>query len=120
MTYGQSATEEAIEAQMMAFDLALDDVPAWAVESAARGWLRAESLPDGANPAFMPRPPQLRIMAERHVAAVRAKIYRIDKVLGAREVEPPSEEERERGRKLMAELVEALKPKEAEENAASE
>lgn len=62
--YPISGGDEMARARVQAFRVALDDVPAWAVEEAARDWLRGQ-VPSDYNTTFAPLPPQLRKLAER-------------------------------------------------------
>lgn len=69
------ASGEAIgEAKADAYMIALEDMPAWAVTAAIRGWYRGEHGPDY-NYTFAPAPADLRkfAMAERWRVAGRVK-----------------------------------------------
>lgn len=61
------------EAKAEAYMIALEDMPAWAVTAAIRGWYRGEHGTDH-NYTFAPAPSVLRrlVMAERHKVKGRA------------------------------------------------
>lgn len=72
---------------MQAFRIALDDLPAWAVEQAVKAWLRGE-VEGRSNVAFLPAPPQLRDLAKRAMAPVLAERRQLRTLLRAEVVEP--------------------------------
>jgi len=82
---------------MRGYEMALEEVPTWSVETAARGWMTGANGPN----AFAPTPPQLRLAADREVKILRGKIITL-RQLAAVKVEPtPSEEQRQRVQELV-------------------
>ena len=55
---------------MRAYEMALDEVPTWAVEEAARRWNSGKSGPQ----RFAPSPPELRCLADEVVLITKGKI----------------------------------------------
>lgn len=65
LSFGQTS-ERAADAKLEVFEIALGDVPAWAVDRAARRWLRGECPPEvdhRPNYNFPPSPSTLRALA---------------------------------------------------------
>lgn len=73
---------------MMAYDMAMEDVPTWAVEEAARRWLSGKCGPK----TFAPSPPELRLAADEVVQITRGKIASLRWLAKAEVVEPPTPE----------------------------
>jgi hypothetical protein len=93
----QASSLESMELLMAAFDMALEEVPTWAVEEAARGWIAGVHGPK----SFAPTPPQLRLAADREVKILRGKIITL-RQLAEVKVEPtPTEEQRQRVQSLI-------------------
>lgn len=69
--------------------IALEGLPLWAVEQAAKWWLRGERGDGRENYAFAPSPPQFRQLAEKATLSARARRYEAIKVLQAREQREP-------------------------------
>ncbi len=93
----QAASPETVELLMAAFDMALEEIPTWAVETAARGWIGGAFGPKD----FAPTPPQLALAAAREVKILRGKIITL-RQLAAIKVEPePTEEQRQRVQDLV-------------------
>lgn len=97
----------ATKARMEAYDIALEDVPAWAVEAAARRWIKGEvaTLGDKVNLSFPPSPPQLRALALDEWAKARAALWRYRRLMeGKTERVVPLEKRRP----LPKEMLQAL------------
>lgn len=77
----QAMNDQTASAKLRVYAAALDDLPAWALRSAAQKWMRGEC--EG-NVAFAPSPGQLRRIAEAEIARHRAVIERLRRVLNAR------------------------------------
>jgi hypothetical protein len=89
----QKASEAAGEAKAEAFDLALSDVPVWAINEAVRGWYRGQ-YGDGHNYTWQPVPTTLRSLAFLELSKIRRRISDLEDLLNAkpaRELPPPSE-----------------------------
>jgi len=67
---GQGVPAEAVDMLMMAYDMAMEDVPTWAAEEAARRWLSGKCGPK----TFAPTPPELRCAADDVVLITKGKI----------------------------------------------
>ena len=91
-------SDAVIDARSEAYDIALEDVPAWAVEVAAKRWIKGEVaiLGDKPNLSFPPSPPQLRALALDELAKMRGALWRYRRLLAGRpERVVPSELRRE-------------------------
>jgi hypothetical protein len=89
----QKASEEAGEAKAEAFDVALSDVPIWAINQAVCGWYRGQ-YGDGHNYTWQPVPAVLRSLAFLELAKIRYRIRDLENILNAkaeRGLAPPSE-----------------------------
>lgn len=73
-------------ARSEAYDIALEDVPAWTVKAAARRWIKGEVaiLGDKVNLSFPPSPPQLRALALDEWARARAALWRYQRLMGGK------------------------------------
>jgi len=76
-------SEAVIDARSEAYEIALEDVPAWAVEAAAKRWIKGDVaiLADRPNLAFPPSPPQLRALALDEWAKARAALWRYRRLM---------------------------------------
>lgn len=76
-------SEAVIDARSEAYQIALEDVPTWAVEAAAKHWLKGEvyALNDKPNLSFPPSPPQLRALALDEWAKARAALWRYRRLM---------------------------------------
>jgi hypothetical protein len=74
--------ETGVEATGEAFQMALDDVPTWAVASAARRWYRGE-CGEGFGYHWRPAPAELRRVAMVEKAKVEHRASTLRKVLAA-------------------------------------
>ena len=83
-------SEAAAEARGEAYEVAIEDVPAWAVQAGARRWIRGDVAPcgDRVNLAFPPSPPQLRALAMDEWAKTRGAAWRIRRLLAGRPERP--------------------------------
>ncbi len=77
----QSLSEEIVAARIAGYRIALDDMPAWAVEEAAKMWLRG-SLPEAGQ--YAPAPPVLRRTAAALLAKVQNERAGYERLLYAR------------------------------------
>lgn len=97
--------EGAAEMRMEAYRMALDDLPAWTIERAARMWLRGENSSGGENYAFAPSPPQLRRLAQLAFTPVRAQRSSLLRLLRAKPDEEYPEPHREVMRAKLARMI---------------
>jgi hypothetical protein len=74
--------ETGVEATGEAFQMALDDVPTWAVAAAARRWYRGE-CGEGFDYHWRPAPAELRRIAMLEKAKVQHRAATLRKVLAA-------------------------------------
>lgn len=93
-----NVSEAAAKARSAAYEIALDDVPTWAVRAAVKRWLRGDvaCLGERANLAFPPSPPQLRGLVMDEWAKARGALWRyrrlangkpeVAKPVGSREI----------------------------------
>lgn len=91
----QKASQDAgeAEAEAEAFDMALGDVPVWAINAAVRRWYRGQ-YGEGHSYTWQPAPAVLRSLAFLELAKIRRRIRDLESVLNAkaeRELPPPSE-----------------------------
>ncbi|SCM75386.1 hypothetical protein KL86PLE_20054 [uncultured Pleomorphomonas sp.] len=95
------------KARREAYEIAIEDVPAWTVEAAAKRWLKGEvaTLGDKVNLSFPPSPPQLRALALDEWAKARAALWRYRRLMeGKTERVVPLEKRRP----LPKEMLQAL------------
>lgn len=91
------------EARAEAYEVALEDLPAWAVAAACLDWLQGKRGTGGENYAFAPSPPQLRRLADLHASVARGKAYTLGLLAEAvAEPEFSDEHRREMQRRLGA------------------
>lgn len=82
LTYSGGIGNEAQAAALMdSYHDAVDDVPGWAVDAAARRWNRKEAGDQNYN--FAPRPPILSELARREVQSFRRPIIMLERLLKA-------------------------------------
>lgn len=90
---GAQATEVA---RAQAWAMALEDLPAWAVERAVRMWLQGKF--EGVNTEFAPKPPTFRLLVEKLLEPVHEQRAQLSMLLKAKVEEEPyvpaSQEER--------------------------
>lgn len=74
------------EARSEAYEIAIEDVPAWTVAAAAKRWIRGEVsvLGDKPNLSFPPSPPQLRALALDEWAKARAALWRYRRLIAGK------------------------------------
>lgn len=77
------SSSEAMEARAEAYMVALEDIPAWAVEAAVRGWYRSE-YGTGYNYRWAPVPAELRAVAFLEAWKVKERIRDLSRVLEAK------------------------------------
>ena len=80
------ASEAAIDARMDLFEMALDDVPAWAVAEAVRRWVKRAcppSIDKNPNYTWPPAPQTLRAMAYDVIAPYVCTMDMLRKLLSA-------------------------------------
>lgn len=85
-TANGTITEEGAEARFDLFEIALDDVPAWAVAKAIHRWLRREVPEDverRPNYAFMPSPQTIRAIALLELAPYRRSVADLERLVSA-------------------------------------
>ena len=93
---GQGVTAEAADMRMMAYDMALEEVPTWAIEEAVRRWISGKC----GERRFAPTPPELRCAADEVVTITRGKIASLRWLAKAEVAAPPTPEAIERAQKL--------------------
>lgn len=81
-----NVSEAVIDARSEAYEIALEDVPAWAVEAAAKRWIKGDvaTLGDRPNLSFPPSPPQLRALALDEWAKARAALWRYRRLMAGK------------------------------------
>jgi hypothetical protein len=79
---GQKATEQSAEAKAEAYMVALEDVPAWTVSEALRGWFRGTYGPDH-DYRWAPAPATLRKLALSEAWKVEGRVRLLEKLLTA-------------------------------------
>lgn len=87
-----NVSEAAAKARSAAYEMALDDVPVWAVRAAVKSWLRGDVdlLGERVNLAFPPSPPQLRALAMDEWSKARGALWRYRRLInGKPEVAKP-------------------------------
>ena len=84
---GAYPTTGADQHRLMAFRMAIDDLPAWAVEAGIRKWFRGEDGVGTENYSFAPSPPQLRRLALRAKNAAEGRILLLRRLLAAKVVD---------------------------------
>lgn len=79
-------SEAVVDARSEAYEIALEDLPAWAVEAAAKRWIKGDvaALDERPNLSFPPSPPQLRALALDEWAKARAALWRYRRLLGGK------------------------------------
>ena len=90
-------SEAVAEARSEAYEIALEDVPTWAVRAAAKRWIKGDVavLGDRVNLSFPPSPPQFRALAADEWAKARAALWRYRRLLEGRAARVvPSEKRR--------------------------
>jgi hypothetical protein len=86
---GRVAGPETVKARIEAYEIALGDVPTWALQLAIRKWLRGECDLHFSNPpetydyTWAPEGAILRKIAMREVRKVRERLQQIDRVITA-------------------------------------
>lgn len=96
---------EAAEARMESYQMALDDVPWWAVAEAIRRWHRGKChrpLEQAPDYTWAPGTADLRRYAWRVVSEVKKRIEAVDKVLSAEQYDPALDFDEERRRRQKA------------------
>lgn len=107
---GQRGDEDTQRLRGEGYRIALEDSPAWAVERAARMWLRRENGAGDENYAFAPSPPQLRRLAALAMVPMLAEQGRLQRLLRAEpEREPAPEAERAEMIRRWDELIAGLR-----------
>lgn len=85
---GEKRSELAAEAKGEAYNAALEDVPWWAVQAAARAWYRGECGKDEHNRPYdyqwPPSPETLRKLARGKMYGVKGEIVSLERLLNAR------------------------------------
>lgn len=106
------------KARANGFRIALEDLPAWAIEEAVKRWLRGEDGEGSENYAFAPSPPQLRRLALRARALVELRLRNFHRLLQAEvlPIEGPKEYVDEaKIHNLLASVTRAVAVKRADE-----
>lgn len=85
---GQGSSQEVVTARLAGYALAVDDIQTWAVEMAAKAWLRGEVDDAG---QFAPSPPVLSKLARSYVARVQQERDGYERLLSAAEFPAPRE-----------------------------
>lgn len=91
----QRTSETGAEAKGEAYMAALDDVPAWAVDEAVRGWYRGTSHQEPRQPhdfRWAPAPAVLRRLAQIELFKVKGRAIALTQLLNAEEKREFSEE----------------------------
>lgn len=83
----QQASNEEQMARASMYQIALDDLPAWAVERGVKMWMRRENPEGRENYAFAPSPPQLRRLAWVAFGKVKGELQVLSRLLAA-QVDP--------------------------------
>lgn len=101
-------SDAVIDARSEAYEIALEDVPAWAVEAAAKRWIKGDvsALIDKPNLSFPPSPPQLRALALDEWAKARAALWRYRRLMAGKVERVVALEDR---RPLPEEMFQCLK-----------
>ena len=91
-----NVSEAVAEARSEAYEIALEDVPAWTVKAAARRWIKGEvaTLGDKVNLSFPPSPPQLRALALDEWAKARGALWRYRRLKDGKEAQVVPQEMR--------------------------
>lgn len=84
-TFPAKAGTEAARAK--GFRIALEDLPAWAIEAAVRKWLRGEDGEGTEDYSFAPSPPQLRRLALRARNGFEGKVILLRRLLAAQVID---------------------------------
>lgn len=103
-------SEAAAAVRARAYHVALEGVPAWALQGAARRWLRAEC--DAHTLDFAPSPPRLRKLADEETLPVRELLVQLRRLLGAEVVRTIASEERARVSGRLSEIAGLIRKKE--------
>ena len=85
---GQGSSQDVVTARLAGYALALDGIPTWAIEAAAKAWLRGEVEEAG---QFAPSPPVLCMLAKSFVTRVQHERDGYDRLLSAAEFPAPRE-----------------------------
>lgn len=86
---------------MQAYSMAIEEVPTWAVEEAARLWISGKCGPQ----RFAPSPPELRCTSDRVVRVTEGKIACLRKLAKIEVISEPSPENRARAEAFVASLA---------------
>lgn len=105
---GRDAGDFAGEARGEAYMAALEDMPCWAVQEAARKWYRGE-YGSKHDYKWMPAPSTLRELASTEELRVRATVRGLRDLISAETLIEYSDEHRERMKSKVMELSKALK-----------
>jgi hypothetical protein len=100
---GREAGGLSAEARGEAYMAALEDVPYWAVEEAARSWYRGE-CGAGYDYRWMPAPSDLRWIARTHEMAVKRRIDELSGLVNAEPLIEFSDEHTSKMRSLLGSL----------------
>lgn len=103
-------SEGAASMKIAAFRIALEDAPTWAVEEAAKRWMRGEAGDNG----FAPTPPQLRHVVDHLVKVAKGRAIHMRKLAAMAVEHQVTDQQRERAAGLNFTLP---RTKEAEEAA---
>jgi hypothetical protein len=101
----RAAGPETAEARMEAYQMALDDIPSWAVALAIRNWHRGEChkwSEDTPDYRWAPESADLRRFALREMRNVKDRIGSIDKVLSAEQYDEAKDFELQREKERAA------------------
>lgn len=85
----QAGSGDVSDMLLMAYDMALEDVPTWAVEEAARRWISGKC----GERRFAPTPPEMRLAADEVVLLARGRAAVLRTIAKAEIVIPPTPEQ---------------------------
>ena len=114
----QHVGDDAMQARAGMFRIALDNMPAWAVERAVTFWIKRQHPEGGENYAFAPSPPQLGRLAQIAAGKVRGEMIRLRRLLAAEVDVGISEEQRARNLARLSAIVCGPAPDAAEDRKA--
>lgn len=100
----QTISDDSADMLMQAYEMACEDIPTWAVEEAARRWMKGKCGPQ----RFAPSPPELRIAADTVIAITNGKIASLRRLAKCEVETIPTAAQAERMKLLSAEIAKGL------------